>query len=499
MSFVCALSNEVPQEPVYNRASGHVYERRLIEKYIRENGKDPVTGGECTVEDLQDIKATTPVRPRPPQATSMPALLKMQQDEWDAIMLETFMLKKQLHTTRQELAHALYQHDAACRVIARLTKERDAARSALQNVTLNAAATAVPPEPMEGVERVPEAPVAGIPADALDNMIVKAQELSSKRKKRQKPDDLFSREKVSAFAQSASYTGLHSASTPGITCLALHPLYGNLVLTGGMDKKAALFDRQAEQVVATYKGHTKRITDVVLHPTRDVAITSSADATVRVWNTSDASAPLSTYTKHTKDVQSLALHPTGDCLVTSSLDATWALSDLATGRTFLQVDDPNKLAINTAQIHPDGLLLGTGGAGRTVYIWDIKEAKSVAEFVGHTGTVNNMAFSENGYYMATTAEDNTVRLWDLRMKKVLNFKTFEYEGSYGPRAVAFDYSGTYMAVAGKDVRVYVVKQWDELCVLDSNTAPVTDVAWGPSAHYLASTSLDRHLSYYSAQ
>jgi pre-mRNA-processing factor 19 len=41
-----------------------------------------------------------------------------------------------LARTREELATALYQHDAAVRVIARLTKERDEARDALSKVTV---------------------------------------------------------------------------------------------------------------------------------------------------------------------------------------------------------------------------------------------------------------------------------------------------------------------------------------------------------------------------
>lgn len=120
---------------------GNVFEKRLIENYIVENGKDPVTNEDLALEDLVELKSPRIVRPRPPTLTSIPSLLSVFQNEWDALALETYTLQQNLKQARQELSTALYQHDAAIRVIARLTQERDEARDALSRVVVNGNAT----------------------------------------------------------------------------------------------------------------------------------------------------------------------------------------------------------------------------------------------------------------------------------------------------------------------------------------------------------------------
>lgn len=57
--------------------------------------------------------------------------MNLMQSEWDALILEQFQLKNNIDKVRTELTHALYQHDAACRVVARLIKERDLAKQDL--------------------------------------------------------------------------------------------------------------------------------------------------------------------------------------------------------------------------------------------------------------------------------------------------------------------------------------------------------------------------------
>lgn len=125
------VSGVVPEEPVVCTKSGFVYEKRLITKHVEISGTEPVTGEPITADDLLPLRGPKVARPRPAASTSVAGLLSNLQSEWDGMMLESHALRSALESTRQELSQALYQHDGACRVIARLIRERDSARVAL--------------------------------------------------------------------------------------------------------------------------------------------------------------------------------------------------------------------------------------------------------------------------------------------------------------------------------------------------------------------------------
>ncbi|KAM0919439.1 hypothetical protein ACQ4PT_008163 [Festuca glaucescens] len=70
------------------------------------------------------------VHPEPLEDASVPELLDNSQNEL-ALMLSSSALEQKLDIARKELGDALYQHDAVCRDVARIKKERDECRMLL--------------------------------------------------------------------------------------------------------------------------------------------------------------------------------------------------------------------------------------------------------------------------------------------------------------------------------------------------------------------------------
>ena len=207
-------------------------------------------------------------------------------------MLETSKLKQELHTTRQELSHALYQHDAACRVIARLIKERDEAQAALSSATrANSRKTsdADLPEPVAKRTKLSDEDVAAkasstseFPAEIAAAMTSTASVLVKGRKKRAMSENLASVDDIRNITTDKAWClTLHRSTKKGIFSLSVSD---TTMVAGERDTKVLVKDRMAsEDGVQKLTGHTKAITAISLGKESNTIISGSEDRTVRVW------------------------------------------------------------------------------------------------------------------------------------------------------------------------------------------------------------------------
>lgn len=107
-----------------------------------------------------------------------------------------------------------------------------------------------------------------------------------------------------------------------------------------------------EEVVDEFVGHTKKITAVILHPNKKIAISASSDSQVRVWGSGDentraiidvhqAAVTGSSFSflilVLISIVADISLHATGDYILSGSDDSYWAFSDITTGKTLCKV------------------------------------------------------------------------------------------------------------------------------------------------------------------
>ncbi|KAJ2709777.1 hypothetical protein H4R19_004074, partial [Coemansia spiralis] len=529
-----------PADPVVSAKTGRVYERRLLQKYLDENGHEPQTDHELESSDIIAINSEPPtVKPRPPTLTSIPAMLSAFQNEWDALVLETFTLKQQYQQVRQELSQALYQNDAACRVAARLLKERDEARETLavlqaqagveapknsapkshaanSDMDLDDAATAT--EAGAGAAGDEHSPEEAYYAKAAET----AKALSKTRVKREVPTDLTTADAWKTAAESAVVEALHSSTKPGILCLDTDKS-GDFALTGGMDNHAEIYSRDRDQTLVTLKGHTKKITAAVWvggGGLKQRIVTGSADKSIRIWGpkagnaSEDSNARQVGWTKdciikhHAAEIAGLAVHPCGEYFASASTDGSWAIHTMAGATVF---GDRIESPITKIAFHPDGMFLGIGTGDGYAKILDVKQRQVLATLdvastqEGADAAVNDIHFSENGYHLVTTSVRKAM-VWDLRNQKCAHSWTpsdvAPEGGADSPSTAAFaagrfDASGKYLALAAGQVLVFKVKGWHQLAALPVGELGAQAIAWcGPLSGSLAAAAPDNALHYF---
>ncbi|KAI0127302.1 WD40-repeat-containing domain protein [Xylariales sp. AK1849] len=479
--MLCALSGEAPQEPVISKVSGNIFEKRLIEKYIEENSKDPVTGEDLAIDDLLPVKSSRVVRPRPPTLTSIPALLSTFQNEWDALALETYNLREQLTRTREELSTALYQHDAAVRVIARLTSERDEARDSLSRVSVSGGGAA-------GASNGNDA--MAVDAEALpEELVAKVEEtqakLSKSRKRRPVPAGWATTDHVSTFSVATE----SSTSIDQATTLSLNEGYAAV---GGLQGHVAIYSIEADEVERSLQVN-EPVTDSIWDGAK--VIFSTAKGSVKVI---ESGSEVASFTDHAGPATGLAIHPSRDILASVGSDKSFVFYDLAKLKRVTRVYTDS--SFTTCAFHPDGHLFAAGTFTGDVKFFLTTTGEQATSF-SLGAPVQSIVFSENGYWFAATAKgQTTVTIFDIRKEgDAVRAKVLEVGGTV--LGLAWDYSQQFLATAGPagiTVQQYAKgsKKWSEIVRKDF---AAVKVKWGTEAKHLVAVGQDGRIGVLGAK
>ncbi|KAL7067580.1 U-box domain-containing protein [Cryptosporidium serpentis] len=527
MSLICSISGALARDPVISK-TGYIFERKLIEEYVKSNGKCPFSNDALAVDDLISIHTDSGITPRLPANTSIPGLLEMLQTEWDATMTELFQLRLQVDQLKMQLSQSLYQQDAACRVIAKLIKERDSARKDLEEIQ-----NRILENPPINISRSTEESANdrkdeilqeydGISMSLVDEYIKYADTMRPLRKKREfvnlaSPMDLKSLDH--------SRLSFKLGSKSSNVLLECSQLYKNkVIITGHSDGDMYLTDTQKGDSICRIE--SKACTSILsllaiqsvnfdVNIPGSIIVSNSGDTgillysltgTVNLENKSDLYTLKSSIflgSKTATEFSNLSAHPLNkQFLANSKKQSLFSYIDIETSKAICTQHLSDNVSYNYASFHPDGLIIGgIFDGGEVIDIWDIRNMNIATQLKEQLGIPKNncsdklqLCFSNNGYYLFSTTSNGSILLWDLRKGSVLQ-NIENTTNNRNNRFISLDDSGKYIGSGwNKKISLFTFNtktSIEEFVTLHCNSkSSINYISFGEYANSIISTYSD---------
>ena len=137
-----------------------------------------------------------------------------------------------------------------------------------------------------------------------------------------------------------------------------------------------------------------------------------------------------------------------------------------------------------------------GGGFRRIGIWNVANGGLVKELSGHRAYITDFSLSPDGQLLASSSEDTTVRIWNLKTGESTVFAKEKEDPIMG---VAFSPDGKFIATASGDdtrptqpghVKLYSVESGELVREFAKHDRVATKVRFSPDGKLLASTSFD---------
>ncbi|XP_066300435.1 sperm-associated antigen 16 protein-like [Branchiostoma lanceolatum] len=270
-----------------------------------------------------------------------------------------------------------------------------------------------------------------------------------------------------------------------ISNLALHPRKEILVTTSD-DHTWKMWAIPNGDIIMTGEGHEDWVSAADFHPSGTKLATTAGDSTVKVWDFAKTECTV-TFAEHTHAAWDCAWHWTGDFLASCSMDNTSKVWDLNSERCRYTLRG-HADSVNTITFLYYSNTLCTGSADKTISLWDARTGLCAQTFYGHMHSVNNVTFNLRGDTIASCDSYGVLKLWDVRAIATITSVDL---GPHPTNRVAFDPSGQVLAVASNDgtVKMFEVGS-GQVSSLTGHEDAVQAVVFDRKGEYLVSGGSD---------
>ena len=206
---------------------------------------------------------------------------------------------------------------------------------------------------------------------------------------------------------------------------------GQYALSASWDHELRLWDLQTGASARRFVGHRKDVLSVAFSPDNRQIVSSSRDRTIKMWNILGQCKYEITSDAHTDWISCVRLSPSASvpCFVSCGWDKLVKVWDLASCQLkFNLVGHTGYL--NCVTISPDGSLCASGGRDGVTMLWDLQQGQHLHSLEGND-EIHALCFSPSRYWLCT-ATANSVKIWDLESKSVV--EELRDDSFVGPKA-----------------------------------------------------------------
>lgn len=214
-------------------------------------------------------------------------------------------------------------------------------------------------------------------------------------------------------------------------------------------------------------------------------------------------------TKYSIELNHTLTHSSVVCCVRFSNDGkylatgcnqTAQIYDTVTGQKIqtFSTDEPveGDLYIRSVAFSTDSRFLATGAEDNKIRVFQINPKKLLQTLEGHELDIYSLDFSQDGRFIVSGSGDKKAIIWDIELGKALHVLGNDEVGPLdGVTSVAISPDGRYVAAGSLD---RIVRLWDAHTGMfierfDGHTDSVYSVCFSPDGKTLVSGSLDRTL------